>query len=106
MEILVTSIIAFTSTNIDDIFILTLFYGNKKFKGGEILAGQFLGIISLITISLIGSIAGLFINPAYIGLLGLIPIYLGTRGILGLINNKTKVNRPTTRTRTKGKITY
>ena len=103
MEILVTSIIAFTSTNIDDIFILTLFYGNKKFKGGEILAGQFLGIISLITISLIGSIAGLFIDPAYIGLLGIIPIYLGTRGILGLINNKTKSEQTNNQDKDEGK---
>jgi len=94
MEILVASVIAFLSTNIDDIFILTLYYGNKIFKDGEILAGQFLGIISLVTISLIGSLVGLFIDPAYIGLLGLIPIYLGARGIFGLIYNKTKSEQP------------
>jgi cadmium resistance transport/sequestration family protein len=84
MELLITSAIAFMSTNIDDIFILTLFYGNKKFKDGEILAGQFLGILSLIAISLIGSLVGLFIHQAYVGLLGLVPIYLGIRGIWGL----------------------
>jgi cadmium resistance protein CadD (predicted permease) len=98
MEILITSVIAFASTNIDDIFILTLFYGNNKFKGGEILAGQLLGIISLIAISLIGSLAGLFIDPAYIGLLGLIPIYLGARGILGLIKTKTESEQPVNHT--------
>src|SRR5262245_6946347 len=85
MEIIITSVIAFASTNIDDIFILTLFYGSKRFKDGEILGGQLLGIISLIAVSLIGSLAGLFIDPAYIGLLGLIPIYLGIKGILALI---------------------
>lgn len=90
MEIVITSIIAFASTNIDDIFILTLFYGNKKFKEGEILSGQILGISLLIAISLIGSLIGLLINPAYIGLLGLIPIYLGAKGIWGLLKNKTE----------------
>src|SRR6188768_3847683 len=87
MEILIASVIAFVSTNIDDIFILTLFYGNKKFNGREIVAGQFLGIISLIAISLVASLVGLFIDPAYIGLLGLIPIYLGMKGIWELIKN-------------------
>jgi cadmium resistance protein CadD (predicted permease) len=89
MEIILTSIIiAFASTNIDDIFILTLFYGNKKFKDREILAGQFLGITSLIIISLIGSLVGLFIEQAYIGIFGVVPIYLGAKGIWRLIINR------------------
>ena len=88
MEILFTSIIAFTSTNLDDIFILTLFYGTKRFKEREIVAGQFLGIATLIAISLIGSLVGLLIDQSYIGLLGLIPIYIGGKGIWGLLKNK------------------
>jgi len=88
MEILLTSIIAFTSTNLDDIFILTLFYGTKRFKEREIVAGQFLGIATLIAISLIGSLVGLLIDQSYIGLLGLIPIYLGGKGIWALLKNK------------------
>ena len=88
MEILFTSIIAFTSTNLDDIFILTLFYGTKRFKEREIVAGQFLGIATLIAISLIGSLVGLLIDQSYIGLLGLIPIYLGGKGIWALLKNK------------------
>jgi cadmium resistance protein CadD (predicted permease) len=103
MEILITSVIAFASTNIDDIFILTLFYGAKTFKSGEIVAGQLLGIISLITISLVGSLAGLFIDPAYIGLLGLIPIYLGAKGILKLISTKTEREQPDDQARDEGK---
>ena len=92
MEILLTSIIAFTSTNLDDIFILTLFYGNKRFKEREIVAGQFLGISTLIVISLIGSLIGLLIDQSYIGLLGLIPIYLGVRGIWDVLKNRDSNN--------------
>ena len=103
MEILLTSIIAFASTNIDDIFILTLFYGGKQFKDREILGGQLLGIISLIVVSLIGSLAGLFIDPAYIGLLGLIPIYLGIKGVLALINPTTKNEAPDNLNKRQGK---
>src|SRR5688572_3173619 len=92
MEILLTSIIAFASTNLDDIFILTLFYGNKRFKEREIVAGQFLGITTLIVISLIGSLVGLLIDQSYIGLLGLIPIYLGVRGIWDVLKNRESGN--------------
>ena len=94
MEILITSIIAFASTNIDDIFLLTLFFGNKKFKGKEIIAGQFLGIRSLIAISLIGSLVGLFIDPMYIGLLGFVPIYLGLKALWAMMKNKGEEDRP------------
>ena len=81
MEILITSVVAFASSNIDDIFLLTLFFAYRKFKDKEVVAGQFLGISFLIAISLVGSLAGLFIDQAYIGLLGLVPIYLGLKGL-------------------------
>lgn len=93
MEIFLTSLLAFVSTNIDDIFILTLFYGNRKYSDGNILAGQLIGIIFLISISLVGSLAGLFINKAYIGLLGLFPVYLGLKGIWDLLARKAEDTR-------------
>jgi cadmium resistance transport/sequestration family protein len=102
MKILITSIVAFVSTNIDDIFLLTLFYANTKFKEREIVAGQYLGIISLITISLIGALAGLLIDPAFVGLLGLVPLFLGAKGIWELMQNKDEnyqiVNNENTQT--------
>ena len=85
MEVIITSVIAFISTNIDDLFILTVFYGNKRFRHPEILGGQLLGISALIGISLIASLLGLLIGQAYIGLLGLIPIFLGAKGIWKLL---------------------
>ena len=79
MEIIITSLIAFASTNVDDIFLLTLFYGDKRFRHREILAGQLLGIGTLIAISLAGSLLGLLVAPPYMGLLGLIPIFFGSK---------------------------
>jgi cadmium resistance transport/sequestration family protein len=81
MELVITSILTFASTNIDDIFILTLFYGDKRFKEREILAGQLLGIGALIFTSLLASLIGMFIPTPYIGLLGLFPIYLGIKAL-------------------------
>lgn len=88
MEILITSVIAFTSTNLDDIFLLTLFYGNKEFKSKDIIVGQLLGISTLIAVSLMGSLLGLLVPQAYIGLLGLVPMFLGLKGIWRLLKSK------------------
>jgi cadmium resistance transport/sequestration family protein len=85
MELIVTSIIAFASTNIDDVFILMLFFANKEYKSKQVVLGQYVGIIALITISLIGSLIGLLIEQKYIGLLGLLPVYFGIRSIVRLI---------------------
>jgi cadmium resistance protein CadD (predicted permease) len=40
MEIVIASILAFASTNVDDIFVVILFYSNKKMRGSEIVIGQ------------------------------------------------------------------
>jgi cadmium resistance transport/sequestration family protein len=88
MEIVLTSIIAFASTNLDDIFILTLFFGDKRYKASDICLGQYLGICTLIAASLIGSLIGHFIESKYVGLLGLFPLYLGLKGLLSLIKRE------------------
>jgi cadmium resistance protein CadD (predicted permease) len=85
MEIVLTSILAFAATNIDDLFILTLFFGNKKYSS-TVFSGQLTGIGILILISLAGSVIGNFINVQYVGLLGLFPIYLGIKQLLSLKN--------------------
>ena len=87
MDTILTSVLAFISTNIDDIFILMLFYGSRRFKPATIMSGQYLGIISLIAISLIGSYIGNFLDPRYVGLLGLFPIYLAVKGFIALFKH-------------------
>jgi len=90
MEIILTSILAFGSTNIDDIFILTLFFGDKKYKTSDIYLGQYVGIIILTIVSVIASYTGNFIDSKYIGLMGLFPLYLGLQQIIGLIKRDHK----------------
>src|SRR5262245_54180964 len=88
MEVLISSVIIFASTDIDDLFILTLFFGNKRFKEREIIVGQFLGIGALILLSLLASLVGLIIPLAYVSLLGLFPIYLGANGLWQILRDK------------------
>src|SRR5688572_33305446 len=100
MEILLTSVLAFVSTNIDDLFLLTLFFGNRTFRDRDIVVGQLLGISSLIAISLVCSLIGLLIDQAYVGLLGLVPVYLGARGIRAMLKNKPGIKEEDDKTKT------
>ncbi|HQQ83429.1 MAG TPA: cadmium resistance transporter, partial [Cyclobacteriaceae bacterium] len=84
MSILLTAILAFASTNLDDLFILTLFFGDKSRTSRDIVIGQLLGIGTLIALSLAGSMLGSIFDPRYIGLLGLFPLYLGVKGMVSL----------------------
>jgi cadmium resistance transport/sequestration family protein len=80
IETIITAIIAFASSNVDDLFILMMLFSQTSTTGltaRHIFAGQYFGIISLTTFSLLGSLLGIIIPVAYIGLLGLFPIYLG-----------------------------
>ena len=87
MLLLLTSIAAFVSTNVDDIFILMLFYGNKNYRPAQVVAGQYIGFIALVIVSVVGSFAGTLIDNKYIGLLGLVPIYLGIRDLVKTVRS-------------------
>lgn len=79
MQLVLTSILAFASTNIDDIFLLALFFGDKRYSTKHIYVGQFFGILALIAVSLVGALIGHWVDSKYVGLLGLFPIYLGLK---------------------------
>jgi cadmium resistance protein CadD (predicted permease) len=85
LQNLLTSILAFVSTNIDDLFILMLFFGSKKIKSSSIIAGQYLGIGTLVIVSLLTSYIGNFVDQRFIGILGLFPIFLAMKQILQLV---------------------
>jgi cadmium resistance transport/sequestration family protein len=85
-ETIIIAVLAFASTNIDDIFILTLFYASKKYTSASIIAGQFLGITFLVVASLFASFAGNFVDPRFVGLLGMFPIYLSIKQAVEFLN--------------------
>ena len=81
LQDILAAVIAFVSTNIDDLFILMALFlqTDSGIRSGNIISGQYLGIITLIVLSLAGVFLGLIIPAAYIELLGLFPIYMGLR---------------------------
>jgi cadmium resistance transport/sequestration family protein len=77
--ILGIAVVLFASTNVDDIFVLLGFFADPKFRGRQIVIGQYLGITALYGASVLASLISLVIPTAYIGLLGLAPIFLGLK---------------------------
>lgn len=79
---LISAITVFIATSIDYIIILVVLFSQfKKQKNGvkNIGLGQYLGLTILIAISLLAA-TGLALFPQHwIGLLGLIPIYIGLK---------------------------
>ena len=81
----VTSIILYSGTAVDLLIILMLFFAKRKSRKDiiNIYLGQFLGSVSLIFISLLFAFVLNYITSKEIlGLLGLIPIFLGLKVLL------------------------
>jgi cadmium resistance protein CadD (predicted permease) len=77
-------IAAFVSTNIDDLLILMAFFATPRFPPFQIVLGQYIGMGSLIAVSLIGLLIALVVPRNLIGLIGLFPIAIGIKELLEL----------------------
>lgn len=81
----VTSIILYSGTAVDLLIILMLFFAKRKSRKDiiNIYLGQFLGSVSLILLSLLfASVLHYIPSKEILGLLGLIPIFLGLKVLL------------------------
>lgn len=72
-----TSAVVFASTDIDDLVLLTAFFGDPRLRRAAIVAGQFLGIGALCAISAAAALAALAVPPHWPSLLGAIPLAMG-----------------------------
>lgn len=83
----------FAATNIDDIVVLTvLFLATTRgaLPGWKVIAGQYLGFIALVAISVVAA-AGLTIVPdEWVGFLGLIPLGIGLYGLIRTLRRRGK----------------
>lgn len=85
LDTIVTAVLSFISTNLDDIFILMLLFAQatRKSEIVKITLGQYLGITVLMCISTVGALAAKAVPQAYIRFLGLVPIALGVKAWWG-----------------------
>ncbi len=99
MSLIAIGVSAFVATNIDDIFVLMMFFSSSysssmAFPVRQIVLGQYIGIGLLIAISALGSLISLVVPPYIIGLLGIVPIAIGTRRLVQIIIKGDKTSTP------------
>lgn len=82
--LLALAITLFASTNVDDLVVLVGFFADPKFRARDVVAGQYAGLSILFAVSLAGALLSLVIPIAYIGLLGIFPILIGTGKLVAL----------------------
>jgi cadmium resistance protein CadD (predicted permease) len=83
-------IAAFVSTNIDDLFILMVFFATPRFPSSQIVLGQYIGMGSLMGVSLAGSLIAFVLPHNLIGLIGLFPVAIGIKELLDLHKKSDK----------------
>lgn len=92
IETVIASIMSFAGTNIDDIFIDTLFFAqaDTKRKVWSVMIGKYLGIGFLVLLSLLGAFFLQSVPKEYIGFLGLVPIALGIKEWIGYLRSRRR----------------
>jgi len=76
----------FTGTNVDDLVVLTVLFLSSRAIGRparwQIWAGQYAGIALLVAASALAALGLSIVADRWVGLLGLIPLGLGVRGLV------------------------
>lgn len=72
----------FVATNLDDIFILLVFFADRRLRTRNIVAGTYMGMGVLVLISAAAALIALVIPASYVRWLGLIPIALGVKALI------------------------
>ncbi|MBL3670565.1 cadmium resistance transporter [Streptomyces sp. M2CJ-2] len=76
----------FAGTNIDDILVLTVLFlasrATGRPTGRQIWIGQYLGFAVLLALSTVAALMLVAVPDRWLGLLGLVPLVLGMRGLV------------------------
>ncbi|GAA3340398.1 CadD family cadmium resistance transporter [Amorphoplanes nipponensis] len=77
----------FAGTNVDDLIVLTVLFLAARASGRpapwHIWLGQYAGIAALVAVSALAALGLTLVPDEWVGLLGLVPIALGVRGLIG-----------------------
>lgn len=85
----VTAIGVFAGTNVDDIVVLTVLFLSARAAGRprpwQIWVGQYAGIAVLVAVSAVTALGLTIVPDEWVGLLGLVPLALGVKGLVGAV---------------------
>ncbi len=87
----------FVGTNVDDLVVLTVLFlaarASGRPKPWQIWLGQHLGIAALIALSAIAALGLTIVPDRWVGLLGLLPLAMGARGLVAAVRNARSSDR-------------
>lgn len=75
--VLALGTVAFVSTNVDGLVVLTVFCADSDFRAAQVVAGQLLATTAWVAVSALAALAAVVIPTRWLGLVGLLPILLG-----------------------------
>jgi cadmium resistance transport/sequestration family protein len=79
----------FAGTNVDDLIVLTVLFlaarASGRPKAWQVWAGQYGGIAALVLVSGLGALGLTLVPDRWVGLLGLVPLGLGVRGLIAAV---------------------
>ncbi|MDQ7904461.1 cadmium resistance transporter [Phytohabitans sp. ZYX-F-186] len=83
----------FAGTNVDDLIVLTVLFlsarAGGKPKVWHVWAGQYAGIAALVAVSAAAALGLTVVPDRWVGLLGLVPIALGVRGLVAALRSRS-----------------
>jgi cadmium resistance protein CadD (predicted permease) len=86
------AVLAFASTNVDDLFLLASLFVDKEFRTMPVVAGQFLGMLLLVAFSALAALFAISIQGDWIYWLGLAPLFLGIGRLRDLFQRSARPN--------------
>ena len=100
---------AFAATNIDDIFVLMMFFSSSYFMTfpvKQVVLGQYIGIGLLVAISALGSFISLAVPTYIIALLGIVPIVIGVKKLIVFRKKKESNSKQTVQDKKKDNLVF
>jgi cadmium resistance protein CadD (predicted permease) len=80
--LVLAAFLAFVATNIDDLFLLVLIYGQSRNR--DVVVGQYVGFVAITAASWVVSRGALLLPREWVGLLGVAPVAIGFKGLISL----------------------
>jgi cadmium resistance protein CadD (predicted permease) len=89
----------FAATNIDDVFLLAVFFADPKLRRRAVVVGQFAGIGLLTGVSVGSALLAINIPSEWTALLGLVPLSLGLMKLWGFRSGQDDADAATSQER-------
>ncbi len=107
-SLIAIGIAGFAATNVDDIFLLIMFFSDSSmtFPVKQVVIGQYIAIGLLVAISALGFFFSMAVPTYVIGLLGIVPIAIGLRKLALFTKKKESDVNQAVRDKSKSNLAF